>query len=142
MKFLARGHPNVRCGHRTTLMVTKDPHVSTRGDCVAAVGAEVSLSDLPGEFKEAARSPDTVITLTLETGPHRFAVEGRGHPELTYAHTRDMVARRSGYACSRTLMIDANKAAEDVPREMVTALQSPGSAVEVTLTMKEASRCA
>ena len=136
LEFTARGHPNIICSHRTTLMVTRDPHVSTRGDCVAAVGADVALADLPSEFKEAARNPDTVITLTLEAGPHRFTVAGRGHPDLTYGHPRDMVARRSCFTCSRTLMVSADKAAEDVLGETLLALQSPGSVIKVTLTMR------
>jgi len=136
LEFTARGHPNIICSHHTTLMVTKDLHVSTKGDCVVAVGADVALADLPSEFKEAARNPNTVITLTLEVGPHRFTVAGRGHPDLTYGHPRDMVARRSCFTCSRTLMVSADKAAEDVLGEILPALQSSGSVIKVTLTMR------
>lgn len=136
MEFTAWGHPNIRCSHGTTLMVTNDTNVSTRGDCVAAVAAEVGLADLPAEFKEAARYHDTVIELTLEVGARRFTVAGRGHPDLTYGHPHDMVARRSGYTCSRTLMVGADKAAKDVPGGMLPFLQSSDSVIKVTLTIR------
>jgi len=136
LEFKARGHPNIRCSHGTTIMVTKDPNVSIRGDCVAAVDADLGLADLPAEFKEAARSYDTIIELTLEVGARRFTVEGRGHPSLTYSHPSDMVARRSGYTCGRTLMVGAGKASEDVPRGMLPLLQSPDSVIKATLTLR------
>lgn len=136
LDFMAWGHPNIRCGHGTTLMVTKDPNVSTRGDCVAAVAAEVGLADLPAEFKATARRHDTVIELTMEAGTHRFTVVGRGHPGLTYDHPRDMVARRSGYTCGRTLMVDADKAAKDIPGVMLPFLQGFNSVIRVTLTLR------
>jgi hypothetical protein len=135
-EFMASGHPNISCSHHTTFMVTKDLHLSIRGDCVAAVGAEMGLADLPDEFREAAKDPDTVIELTLVAGSHRFTVVGRGHSKLTYDHPKDMVARRSNYTCSRTLMVKADKSAEDVPRKMLSAMQRPGSVITVTLTMR------
>jgi hypothetical protein len=118
-------------------MITKDTHLSMRGDCIAAVGAEVALSDLPAEFKRAARKPDTIITLTLDLGPHMLILTGRGHPRLSYSDQRDMVARVSRHTCERTLMVEADKASTDVPRDMLSELQIPGTVIRVTLTMSE-----
>jgi hypothetical protein len=134
--FRALGHQNVRSSHTTTIMITRDEHLTARGDCVVAVAAEASLSGLPEEMKEAARARDAAITLTLEVGRMSFTVTGRGHPSLSYSSAADMVARKSLYTCGRTLMVEADKAACDLPREMVRLLQSPSSEVKVTLRVQ------
>ncbi len=134
--FTARGHRNVRSSHPTTIMITRDESLTARGDCVVAVSAEASLSDLPDEMKEAARAGDAAITLTIEVGQRSFTVTGRGHPSLSYSSAADMVARKSLYTCGRTLMVEADKAARDLPREMVRLLQSPSSEVKVTLRVQ------
>jgi len=134
--FKARGHSNVRSSHPTTIMITRDEHLTARGDCVVTVAAEASLLDLPDEMKEAARTRDAAITLTIEVGQLSFTVTGRGHPLLSYSSTSDIVARKSVYTCGRTLMVEADKAARDIPPEMVRLLQSPGSEVKVTLTVQ------
>ncbi|MFI5205722.1 MAG: DUF371 domain-containing protein, partial [Candidatus Paceibacterales bacterium] len=35
--FWALGHPNIQAIHPTTLMFTKDLHVSKNGDCIVAM---------------------------------------------------------------------------------------------------------
>lgn len=134
--FRALGHQNVRSSHPTTIMITRDEHLTARGDCVVAVAAEASLSNLPKELKEAARARDAAVTLTLEVGQQSFTVTGRGHPSLSYSNAADMVARKSLYTCGRTLMVEADKAACDLPREMVRLLQSSSSEVRVTLKVQ------
>jgi len=85
-RFRAWGHPNIRARHRTTLMVTRDPELTPRGDCIVAVGAEKGLADLSPELREAARSRGARVTLTLEAGGYTFTVSGRGDPGLTLTH--------------------------------------------------------
>jgi len=93
---------------------------------------ELGLGGLPGWACEAAKSPETRITMVLEVEGLSFSCTGRGDPGLTYTHPRDMVARRSSYTCGRTLMVGADKAAVDLPREMLEALRR-GAPVEVGL---------
>jgi len=97
-----------------------------------AVNAEKGLLALPDDIKEAARSGETVISLSLEAGGEGFTVTGRGHPGLTYTDPNDIVARRSGYVCGRTLMVGADKAACDMPDSFRRILQDE---VEVTVTI-------
>jgi len=130
--FKARGHPNILSTHRTTLMTTRDDHMSKRGDCIVAVNTEKGLLDLPDDVKEAARSGETVISLRLEAGGEGFTVTGRGHPGLTYTDPNDIVARMSGYTCGRTLMVGADKAACDIPDGLRGILKDK---VEVTVTI-------
>jgi hypothetical protein len=131
--FKAQGHPYISSTHRTTLMTTRDRRLSKRGDCIVAVNAEKGLLDLPDDIKEAARSGETVISMKLEVGGEEFTVRGRGHPGLTYTDPSDIVVRKSDYVCGRTIMVEADKAACDIPDGFKRLLKSNG--VEVTVTV-------
>ena len=98
-----------------------------------AVNAEKSLLELPDDIKEAARSGETVISLKLEAGGEEFTVSGRGHLGLTYTNPSDIVIRKSSYVCGRTLMVEADKAACDIPEDLRRVLSGDG--VEVTVTI-------
>jgi hypothetical protein len=133
VQFRAKGHPNIRSKHKTTLMTTVEPHLTPRGDCIIAVSAETGLAQLPPEIKEAARNPETKITFTLLAGEHVFETTGRGDPELEYTDKIDMVARNSSYTCGRTLMVQCDKAAVDIPKEIVDVLKDPETVITVQL---------
>ncbi|HHL41695.1 MAG TPA: DUF371 domain-containing protein, partial [Candidatus Bathyarchaeota archaeon] len=53
--------------------------------------------------------------------------------ELTYTDEIDMVARKSSYTCGRTLMVQCDKAAVDIPKELVEFLQDPETVIKVQL---------
>ena len=137
IQFKAHGHPNIRSTHKTTLMTTTEPHLTPRGDCIIAVGAETGLAQLPDEIKVAARDPGTDITFTISVENHVFIAVGRGHPTLTYTDSIDMVARKSSYTCGRTLMIASNKASTDLPAEIIKALQNPEAVITVQITYEK-----
>lgn len=133
VRFTARGHRNVKSTHRTTFMTTTEDKLSTRGDCIIVVGAGMGLRGLPDEAKRLARSEDTVITFRLTVGDHVFEAQGHGHPDLEYTDPIDMVARRSGFTCGRTLMINCDKTSRDLPDSLVEALRDPDAVAEIKL---------
>ena len=135
MTFKARGHPNIRSTHKTTLMTTKERRLTPGGDCVVAVEAEKGLWDMSDEIKEASRSSDAVITFTLVVNEMEFTALGRGHPGLTYSDPVDIVVRKSGYVCGRTLMVHADKAACDIPQDLVRLLADENNEITVTITI-------
>jgi len=63
-------------------------------------------------------------------------IVGRGSPQLSFTHPEDLVVRKSKYTCPRTLMIEADKAATDLPRSMIQLLQNPQQRVEITLLVE------
>jgi len=132
--FKAQGHTNITSTHRTTLMTTKDEYLTREGDCIVAVNADKGLMDLPDDTKEVARSGETVISLKLEAGGEEFTVRGRGHPGLTYTDPNDIVVRKSSYVCGRTLMVEADKAACDIPDGFRRVLNGDGVEMTVTIT--------
>ena len=133
VKFRSKGHPNIRSTHKTTLMTTVEPHLTPRGDCIIAVDAETGLAQLPAEIKEVARNPETRIIFSLKAGNYVFEATGRGDPDLTYTDEIDMVARKSSYTCGRTLMVQSDKAAVDIQKELLEVLQDPETVIKVQL---------
>ncbi|RLG43070.1 MAG: DUF371 domain-containing protein [Thermoproteota archaeon] len=134
----ARGHPNVRARHRTTMEVTRDDYLTERGDCILAIEADAACSDVPDWLREHLRSGGWVlIELEVETegggGGEAFSFRARGDPRLTLASDRSIVIRRSSYVDDRTLAVLAEAAAADVPRSMVRALRA---GARLTLTVR------
>ena len=132
----ARGHQNVRSTHKSTFEITKETTLTKRGDCVIAVGAAKSAADLNPRFIEAAKKEKARITITIEVGEVKEVVKARGSPWLSFTHPTDLVVRKSGYVCSRTVAVKANKAASDLSRKLVEKMQNPLQEVKITLTVE------
>ena len=46
------GHENIRSNHQKTIEITKESHLTPRGDCIVGVNAKYSCADLPEELKK------------------------------------------------------------------------------------------
>jgi hypothetical protein len=134
--ILVRGHRNVQATHKSTLEITKDSELSRRGDCVIAVSADKALADLSSQFKENLRKENSKITMLIEAGDMKETVKAYGSPRLILSHPTDMVVRKSNYVCSRTLAIEADKAACELSRELVERLKNPEQRIRIILTVK------
>ena len=119
------GHENIRSNHKRTIEITKESHLTPRGDCIVGVNANSSCVDLPPLLKEKIRDPKIQIRITLLVGDHQFTIYGNGHPDLILTHTEDIVIRMSDFLCPRTLAINCDKASDQIPREMIQLLQNP-----------------
>lgn len=127
----ARGHKNVLAFHRTTIEITKDTHLTPAGDCIVAVGSDKGFTDFSSEEKARLQSSDITVTFSCEGD--EWSVSGRGDPSLAMTHPTEMVMRKSLFCCPRTLLIGADKAACDMPREMVEKLQDPSAEVSISI---------
>jgi len=132
----AWGHPNITAKNRTTFEVTRDKNLSQRGNCIIAINASKGARDLKEKFKNIARSEDAKISVIIEVGTLREMITGRGDQNLTFNHPTDLVARKSTYICDRTLMLGADKAARDLPRDLIKEAQSPFKRVKITLIVE------
>ena len=131
--FHAYGHVNVKGNHRTTAELTSEDFLTTKGDCILGIRSDLTLDSLDDEIKTLARSKNTKITLRIAIGNLSDEITGHGSPGLTYEDSTSMVARTSNYECGRTLMIEADKAASDINRDLITKLQNPDAIVECEL---------
>jgi hypothetical protein len=129
----AHGHRVVKATHRTAFEITKEEHLTSRGDCVLAVGADKGISELSAEFRRMASRDAAAISITIEVDGIVESAVGRGSALLTFEDDSDIVARKSTFTCGRTIMIRSSKAAADFSREIVNKLRSPEAAVKVTL---------
>jgi hypothetical protein len=133
----AWGHANITAKNRRTFEITKENHLTKRGDCIIAVRASKSARGLSDDFKKAAQSSTARIEIIIRSGDQRVSVKGWGDPNLTFDHETDLVARTSRYTCGRTVMIRADHAASDFTREFAQALCDPHRKVKITLGVED-----
>ncbi len=120
-----KGHPNILSTHYNTLAFTTEEAVTTRGDCFVTVAMDRSLPGLDDDLKDALRTGGR-LRITIEADGVVDVIEAMGAPGLTFEDPSDMVVRRSGYVCGRTLAIGGDKAAKDLSRELVDRLRAGG----------------
>lgn len=132
----AYGHENILATNRTTVEITKEEHLTRKGDCIVAVSANKGLNDLSAEFKEAMRKDCAKLTISIETEDVMDVVNALGNSMLVLNHPTDIVVRKSGFVCTRTLAVHADKATCDLSRELVNKLKNPQQQVRITLTVK------
>jgi hypothetical protein len=130
MKFFAWGHPNVRATHKTTLEITKDDFLTTRGDCILAVKSEVGLIDMKREMENARGK---IIKIMLKAENEEDCIEGFVHPHLTFTSRTTIIFRKSNFISERTAAIHCNKAAYDLKRVLVLKMQNPSTRLEIEL---------
>ncbi|PSQ56224.1 DUF371 domain-containing protein [Halobacteriales archaeon SW_7_71_33] len=138
----ARGHANVRSTHESTFEVTTDDWLTPAGDCILGVEADRAPADFDPGFVETCRDVAATITATLRVFPDDAdeptavtAVRGRGHPDLTFESDRGAVCRTADYVDDRTVMVNADRAAADLDREVVAALSKPETDLLVELSV-------
>jgi hypothetical protein len=129
----ASGHPKIRANHPTTLEITKEGHLTERGDCIIATRASKGCVDLSAGFSKLVKNEETRVTLTIEAGNRTETVLGRGSSKLTLDHPNDLVARKSNYVCRRTIMILADKSASDLDRKFVKILRDSRTRIRIEL---------
>ncbi len=119
----AYGHPMMRATHRTTFEITRDPHLTPRGDCIIGVNADKSADDLDPRVKDAIRRDDAIIIIVLRVGQLQDIVLAQGSAKLQLSDQRRIIIRRSTYIEPATLAIKANKAARDIDRTLIDMLR-------------------
>ncbi len=129
----ARGHPNIRATHASTFEVTTESKLTRQGDCIIGVAASQSASDINTMLGDLLRKPTSYVHTVLSVGDITDHIDGRGSPHLSLASTQSLVWRTSDFVDERTVAIRCNKAARDLDRNLIRALQNPKNQLQVTL---------
>ena len=116
------GHPLIKALHSTTLEITKENFLTERGDCIIGIKANKACKDLKEELKEYLRRGEKV-EIIIKVEDLKFSILARGDTKLNFKSDKSLVVRKSRFVCNRTLAVEANKAAKDVPRGMVDLLK-------------------
>ena len=119
------GHPEVRGEHKTTMEITTEKHLTEKGDCIIGVNAKSACSTLNSRIKEEIQKDNNQITIEVIVEDMKFKTKAMGSSKLSLKHKTDIVLRKSEFTCTRTIGINAENAAIDVPREMISKLRNP-----------------
>jgi len=117
------GHPNIQSLHAKTIEITKDEHLTLRGDCIIGVKANKACADLDESFKHRLKSNSAVVRIEIMVGDKSLLITGRGDERLSMLNAHEIVIRRTNFVCPRTMSVLCNKASSDVPRILVNMLQ-------------------
>ncbi|MDQ3948565.1 MAG: DUF371 domain-containing protein [Thermoproteota archaeon] len=117
------GHPNIQSAHAKTIEITKDEHLTPRGDCIIGVKANKACADLDESFKQRLKSNSAIVRIEIMVGDESLLITGRGDERLSMLNAHDIVIRRTNFVCPRTLSVLCDKASSDVPRKLVRILQ-------------------
>ena len=117
------GHPNVRSLHSKTVEITRDGHLTLRGDCIIGVRASKACADFDQNLRRRLRSNDSVVRIEIMVGDESFLINGKGDERFTLQNPYDIVIRKTGFVCPRTMSVRCDRASSDVPRKMVRMLQ-------------------
>ena len=131
----AIGHENVLAEHASTFELTSDDWLTPAGDCILGLEADPTPLSFDEAFVSACQSHDVTITITLSVDGREQVIEGRGHPDLTFESDRSMVVRTSDYVDDRTIAVEADAAAVDIDRGIVSAL-ADGADLDCLLTVE------
>jgi hypothetical protein len=134
-QIVAFGHENIQAIHPSTLMFTKETHLSNTGDCILGVAADKAGTDLNQKFKDALRKPNAKLIIIIEAGGLTEQIIAFGSSKLTLTHQNDIVIRKSDYISDRTLAIHADKSSNDLPRAIVEKLKNPKQKINITLVI-------
>ena len=117
------GHPNVQSLHGKAVEITKDDHLTLRGDCIIGVRASKACANLDEALGCRLRSNDSVVKIEIMVGSESFTINGSGDGRFTLQNPHDIVIRKTNFVCPRTMSVRCDRASSDMPRKMVRMLQ-------------------
>lgn len=121
------GHPNVQSFHARTVEITKEEHLTLKGDCIIGVRATKACADLDPTVRNRLMKNDSHVTIEIVVGNDVYRITGSGDERLTLENPHDIVIRKTNFVCPRTLSVRCDRASSDIPRRMVQALKDPST---------------
>ena len=121
------GHKNIRSIHAGTIEITKDPDITPRADCIIGVNADMACIDIVEPLRTKLQNTHTRVIMRISVDEMYYEIQGRGDTGLCLEHGRDIVIRKSGFVCPRTLAVMCNRASVDIPCAMISRLQNPSA---------------
>lgn len=117
------GHENILCTHNTTLEITKDKEISTKGNCILGINASKGCADLNPRLKKLLKQKNK-FKIMIKVGEFCDCFYGYGHPDLTLLDKNDIVFRKSNFICDRTILINCTKSSSEINRILIEKLKN------------------
>ena len=135
-RIQARGHENILSTHRTTIEITKDKNLTTRGDCIIGINASKACNDLTEELKILIKN-GTKFKIILKADEMQDYFYGYGNRNLRLLDKNDMVFRKSDFICDRTVLINCSKSSVEINRDLTKTLRNPNSKLSIIIEIDE-----
>ena len=131
----AYGHTNILATHRTTMEITTEPFLTSRGDCIIAVKADKAAKDLSPQTIQFLKTGAKILLIIYlpQHGLYDYFY-AKGHPNLLLADPTSIVIRKSTYVDRRTIAIQSEKAANDLSQQIKEYLKNPDTHVQLIIT--------
>jgi hypothetical protein len=128
----AYGHENVLCTHSSTIEITKDTSLTSKGDCILGINSSKACFDLDSKLMEQIYSGNKCkVTIMVEDLIDIFY--GYGDEKLPLLSNKDMIFRKSDFICNRTVLINCTKSSLDLNRDLINALKINGKKITIIL---------
>ncbi len=126
----ATGHSLIQCTHSTTIELTKDNYLTKKGTCILGIKATKACYDLTPELKRKIMAGEKInVVIKVSNVVDRFY--GYGSKKLTLLNTKDLVFRKSGYVCDRTILIKCTKSSMDLNRNLIKKLTNSKNHISI-----------
>lgn len=119
------GHSEILAMHKSTLEITTHDNLTKNGDCIIGIRANKACKNLNSKIKNEIKKDNNEFIIEIIVEKMKFTTKIKGNSKLTLEHKKDIVLRKSAFTCSRTIGINSEKAAIDMPRKMIYKLQDP-----------------
>ena len=116
MKFNCTGHENILATHKSTIEFTKDNFLTKNGDCIIGINANFSYGEL---MKFVKNNKKAKLIIEIEG----LVEEIIGEINKEFNHKNEIVLRLGSFVSNRTLLINCNKAAKHINREIIKKLK-------------------
>jgi hypothetical protein len=132
----AHGHENVLCTHTTTLEITKENHLTKKGNCILGICASKACFDLNSDLKKKLQK-NNKFRISIKVDDLIDSFYGNGSTDLKLLDKNDMVFRKSDFICDRTVLINCTKSSNEINRDLVKKLNISGKKFLITFEMED-----
>jgi len=129
--FNAYGHPSVLGTHKNTIEFTKDKEISLKGDCIIGVNADFDLSDIRNLINKSAHYKVSITIEALGSKKIKETIIAEINPDFRSYH--EIVIRKTDFVSGRTLATKADKACNDLNKELISFLKEKKNKIRVVL---------
>ncbi|NVM34806.1 MAG: DUF371 domain-containing protein [Candidatus Lokiarchaeota archaeon] len=129
-EITAYGHENIQCSHKSTIELTKEDHLTKKGNCILGINCSKACVDLNSEFKDIIRKGKK-INVMIKVDDLKDQFYGYGDPNMTLLDEKDIVFRKSNFICNRTILIKCNKASCELDKKLIEKLRIPGKKIKI-----------